>query len=147
MKNIIKQFDELNTQELYELLKLRFDVFVLEQQSFYPEIDDNDQKCIHVYKTHDNKIVAYLRILPKGVTFPQASIGRFVVHPDYRSHGFGKELFQLAVDYITQEMKENEIKIEGQTYLKKFYGSFGFQQSSEEFLDGGIAHIEMIYKK
>lgn len=147
MNPVIKQFNELNIQELYELLKLRFDVFVLEQQSFYPELDGNDEKCLHVYTKVDNKIVAYLRILPKGVTFSQASIGRFVVDPKYRSHGYGKMLFKLAVEYITQEMGETEIRIEGQTYLKNFYGGFGFVQCSDEFLDGGISHIEMIYKK
>lgn len=144
MNYVIKTFNELTTSELYELLALRFHVFVLEQESMYDEIDGKDEVCYHLLGYEDGKLVAYLRILPCGVNFNEASIGRFVVDKEYRKNGWGTFIMNKAIEFISKEMNQSEIRIEAQCYLRKFYEGFGFQVTSDEFLDGGIPHYEML---
>lgn len=143
MECVIKNFDELNTKELYDLLQLRFRVFVLVQKSLYDEVDGRDLECYHLLGYDKGELVAYLRILPRGLSFDEVSIGRVVVREDARAVGFGRKIVTKAIEFITNEMKENEVRIEAQSYLKKFYESFGFKQTSEPFLDEGVEHIEM----
>lgn len=143
MECVIKNFDELNTKELYDLLQLRFRVFVLEQKSLYDEVDGRDLECYHLLGYDKGELVAYLRILPRGLSFDEVSIGRVVVREDARAAGLGRKIVTKAIEFITNEMKENEVRIEAQSYLKKFYESFGFKQTSEPFLDEGVEHIEM----
>lgn len=139
-----KLFDELNVNELYDILRLRTDFFVVEQNCAYPDIDGKDKQCLHVFATHLNKVQAYARIVPPGLSYPQISIGRVVVHPDARKSGMGKVLVQHAIDKIAVEFGEQAIQIGAQCYLKDFYNSFGFIASSEEYLEDGIPHVDMI---
>ena len=143
MECVIKKFDELTTKELYDLLQIRFRVFVLEQKSLYDEVDGRDLNCYHLLGYNNGELVAYLRILPRGLSFNEVSIGRVAVREDSRGYGFGRVIVSKAMDYISNEMKENEVRIEAQSYLKEFYESFGFKQTSEPFLDEGVEHIEM----
>ena len=143
MECFIKKFDELTTKELYDLLQLRFRVFVVEQKCFYDEVDGRDFDCYHLLGYENNELVAYLRILPRGISFEEVSIGRVVVREDVRKAGYGKVILSKAIEFISEEMNENGVRIEAQSYLKKFYEEFGFKQTSEPFDDEGIEHIEM----
>lgn len=143
----IKSFDELNTTELYELLKLRQEVFVVEQECPYNDIDEFDPVSIHLMMIDNDELVAYARILEKNTRYPEVSIGRFLVRKDCRKNGFGDKLFSRAIDYITDEMKEDTIKIQAQTYMKEYYKKKGFKEISEAYLEDDIEHVDMLYKK
>lgn len=137
----VKRFEELDINELYEILKLRVDVFVVEQNCPYPELDDKDKSAWHVYIREDGKITAYLRVLDPGVSFDTAAIGRVI--STRRRCGLGTKLLQEGIRVARDRMNADTIKIEAQTYARKFYELQGFRQTSEEFLEDGIPHIEM----
>ncbi|MTG97664.1 MULTISPECIES: GNAT family N-acetyltransferase [Myroides] len=139
-----KLFDELTVNELYDILRLRTDIFVVEQNCPYPEIDGKDKQCLHIYATHQDKVIACARIVPPGLSYPEISIGRVAIAPDYRKDGYGRVLMQLAIEKIAQEFGEQDIQIGAQCYLKKFYGSFGFKPSSDDYLEDNIPHVDMI---
>ncbi|WP_099156511.1 GNAT family N-acetyltransferase [Virgibacillus ndiopensis] len=143
----IKSFQEFSAEELYQIIKVRVDVFVVEQACAYDELDNYDQSSIHYYLKVDNEIAAYVRIVPKGSKYPEVSIGRVLVTEKFRGHGFAKQIMQHAIDYIVDEWNEYKIKIQAQEYLKKFYASFGFKQISESYLEDDIPHIDMIWEK
>lgn len=146
MENIIwkiKPFKELSLNELYKILQLRSIVFVVEQNCVYLDIDDKDQKAIHVFAEINGKIVAYSRLFNKGDYFEQASIGRVISHPDFRKIRLGHELMQKSIDYIKDNFNQTQITISAQEYLKNFYESHGFVQTSESYLEDDIPHIEM----
>ncbi|WNM19632.1 GNAT family N-acetyltransferase [Flavobacterium capsici] len=140
---IIKRFEALSTQELYQLLKLRSEVFVVEQNCVYLDIDDKDQKALHLFGLTDGKMVAYARLFKPKDYFENASIGRVVTHPDFRAKKIGHELMQQAVNAIEEYFGEKQITISAQLYLKKFYERHGFTQTSEMYLEDDIPHIEM----
>lgn len=142
-----KAFEELTVEELYDILKLRTDVFVVEQHCPYPELDGKDKNCLHVFATHHGSVVAYARIVPPGLSYPQMSIGRVIVHEKYRKDGLGRVLMNLVLDKIEEEFEAQEIQIGAQCYLKDFYGSFGFEPASEDYLEDGIPHVDMIRKE
>ena len=137
----VKRFEELDINELYEILKLRVDVFVVEQNCPYPELDDKDKSAWHVYIREGGKITAYLRVLDPGVSFDTAAIGRVI--STRRRCGLGTTLMQEGIRVARSRMKADAIKIEAQTYARAFYELQGFRQTSEEFLEDGIPHIEM----
>jgi ElaA protein len=139
----IKRFEALSTNELYDLLKLRSEVFVVEQNCVYLDIDNKDQKALHLIGENDGKIIAYARLFKPNDYFENASIGRVVTHPDFRGKKIGHELMRNAVEGIQTHFNENEITISAQLYLKKFYESHGFEQTSETYLEDDIPHIEM----
>lgn len=139
----IKRFEALSVQELYQLLKLRSEVFVVEQNCVYLDIDDKDQKAIHLFGEIEGRIIAYVRIFKPNDYFENASIGRVVTHPDFRALKIGHELMQQAVNAIEEYFGEKQITISAQLYLKKFYESHGFTQTSEMYLEDDIPHIEM----
>ncbi|MDE6436966.1 MAG: GNAT family N-acetyltransferase [Muribaculaceae bacterium] len=141
MKVNIKRFDELTTAELYEILRCRAEVFVVEQKCQYQDIDNLDRLSTHVYIEKDGKILTYLRVIDPGVKFPEASIGRVLVMKEARGQGLARRMMAEAIR-IAKE-KAPAIEIEAQAYLKDFYKSFGFVETSEEFLDAGIPHIAM----
>lgn len=143
----IKTFDQLTGEEVYKLLKLRSEVFVVEQNCVYLDPDGKDQQSYHLYLEDEGEIVACTRLLNKGVAYKQASIGRVIVKKDYRGKGLSRELLLKAISFIEETMKETEIKIQAQAYLFDFYGSFGFKAISEKYLEDGIPHIDMLYKK
>jgi len=141
-----KAFEELSVEELYDILQLRTDIFVVEQNCPYPELDGKDKNCLHVFATQHGKVVAYARIVPPGLSYKEISIGRVAVHQDYRKEGLGRILLDLAIEKIEEEFDPQDIQIGAQCYLKKFYASFGFEPVSAEYLEDGIPHVDMIRK-
>ena len=139
-----KQFVQLTPYEVYELLQLRAEVFVVEQNCVFLEPDGIDNRCLHLLGYNNNKLLAYTRIVPPGLAYNQASIGRVVTSPSVRNTGAGKKLMQRPIDMLYSSFGKVTIKIAAQFYLKKFYESFGFYQVSEVYLDDGIEHIHML---
>ena len=139
----IKRFDALSSQELYNLLQLRSEVFVVEQNCVYQDIDGKDEKAIHLIGEDNGKIVAYARIFKPNDYFEQASIGRIVVKESYRDKKLGHLLMREAIRVIETHFEETKITISAQLYLKKFYESHGFVQNSDMYLEDDIPHIEM----
>jgi ElaA protein len=138
-----KYFSELNTTELYEILQLRSEVFVVEQDCVYQDIDFKDQKSLHIIGYKNNKIVAYTRIFKPGDYFDNASIGRVLVVASERKYGFGHELMKASITAIKKHFKVTKITVSAQKYLKKFYETHLFIQIGEEYLEDGIPHIRM----
>ncbi|MCL2114388.1 MAG: GNAT family N-acetyltransferase [Streptococcaceae bacterium] len=142
----IKTFDELSTTELYQLLSLRTAVFVVEQNCPYQELDGKDQVAKHLWLENEaGEILALCRLLPEGVSFAEVSIGRVLVHPEFRHQHLGRQLLTEVLDYL-QKVGKSAVKIEAQYYLKEFYASFGFVADSEPFYEDGIKHINMLLK-
>ncbi|ASW42893.1 GNAT family N-acetyltransferase [Clostridium isatidis] len=142
----IKTFDELSNEELYSILRLRSEIFVVEQNCVYQDMDNKDLKAFHLMAIDEGQIVAYLRILNKGVSYKEISIGRVVVKKEYRRRKLGLEIINRAIDYIKNIMKENEIRISAQVYAKNLYKKAGFKEVSEEYLEDDIPHVEMLFK-
>lgn len=140
----LKWFDEMTTQEVYKILQLRTEVFVVEQQCPYLEVDGKDMECYHLWGEENGEIAAYLRILPAGVSYEEVSIGRVLVKKDFRGQQLGRVIMEKAMRIIEDELKETMIKIQAQSYLREFYGSLGFQAISDEYLDDNIPHIDML---
>ncbi len=143
----LKKFKELKCEEIYKILKIRNEVFIVEQNCAYQDCDDKDKKSYHLYLEDKGEIISYLRILEKGISFDEVSIGRVLVNKNYRSIGIAREMMIKAIDIIEQILNETEIKIQAQSYLVNFYGSLGFKQTSKEYLEDNIPHIDMVYKK
>ncbi len=140
-----KHFKELTTVDLYKILRLRAEVFVVEQDCVYQDIDNKDQKALHVIGYKQNEVVAYTRIFNQGDYFENASIGRVVVAKNERQYGYGHILIKESIKAIENHFETTQIKISAQTYLKRFYETHGFKQTGEEYLEDGIPHIAMIY--
>ena len=140
----LKKFEELTPHELYAILRLRNEVFVVEQNCVFQDADDKDQGCWHFMGFEGNNLAAYTRLVPPGFIYDEISIGRVVSSPDYRRSGIGKELMQGSIKKCYELFGKLPIKIGAQFYLKKFYSSFGFEQVSEIYLEDGIEHIYMI---
>ncbi|WP_298762846.1 GNAT family N-acetyltransferase [uncultured Polaribacter sp.] len=143
MKFFTKSFHALTTTELYAILQLRSEVFVVEQDCVYQDLDFKDQKALHVIGFKNDKIVAYTRIFKPGDYFKNSSIGRVVVQENERKYGYGHHLMKASIKAIKENFKEDIITISAQVYLKKFYESHGFYQIGEEYLEDGIPHIRM----
>ncbi len=141
----IKRFDELSKRELYQILQLRNDVFVVEQNCVYQDADGKDYDAYHLFLEKDNQIIAYARMFKSGAYFDKASIGRVVVHPNFRKQNLGNKLMQKALKFLTETLKEDTIEISAQTYLLKFYNDLGFKETGEVYLEDGLPHIRMIY--
>lgn len=139
----IKPFKELSIEELYQLLQLRSEVFVVEQNCVYQDIDGKDLKALHVLGTFNNEIVAYTRLFDAGYYFDEASIGRVVISPRYRYKKWGHDLMRVSIEGIKTHFNKTEITISAQQYLKNFYVSHGFVQTSEMYLEDDIPHIQM----
>ncbi|WP_047549175.1 GNAT family N-acetyltransferase [Psychroserpens sp. Hel_I_66] len=140
----VKTFDELNTKELYDLLQLRSEVFVVEQDCVYQDIDGKDQKALHVIGFKNENVVAYTRIFKPGDYFEYASIGRVVVSQKERKHKYGYDIMKASVEAIKTNYNVTVIKISAQTYLKRFYNNLEFFEVGEEYLEDGIPHIGMV---
>lgn len=141
---IIKPFKELKVQELYEILQLRSEVFVVEQNCVYQDVDFKDQKALHVLGIYKTKIIAYARLFRSGDYFDTASIGRVIVNANYRDQKWGNDLMKAAIAGISEHFKETKITISAQLYLKKFYESHGFVATSGVYLEDDIEHIRMV---
>lgn len=139
-----KAFTELSVDELYAVLKLRTDVFVVEQHCAYPELDDRDQKVMHLMGWAGERLVAYLRLLPPEISpSGQLALGRIVTAPDVRKFGIGSVLVRYGIDYAQQTWPALPIRIAAQEHLRDFYAGFGFKAISESYLEDGIPHIDM----
>ncbi len=139
----IKSFEDLSTNQLYDILKLRSEIFVVEQNCVYLDIDGKDKLALHLLGEFEGKIVAYSRLFKAGISFDNASIGRVVVDANYRERKWGHDLMREAISGIKLHFGESQITIGAQLYLKKFYESHGFIQTSEMYLEDDIPHIEM----
>jgi ElaA protein len=139
----IKPFQALSLSELYSILQLRSEVFVVEQNCIYQDIDGKDEKALHVLGEFDGKIVAYARLFKPNDYFEKSSIGRVIVDQDFRDKKLGHFLMREAIEAIRNHFGETQITISAQLYLKKFYESLGFIQTSEMYLEDDIPHIEM----
>lgn len=139
-----KPFNELTAAELYAIMQLRNEVFVVEQHCVFQDADNKDQYAWHVMGWKNDRLIAYTRLVPKGISYEYASIGRVVTSPDARGSGTGKELMEESISILYTLWGKQPIQIGAQLYLKKFYESFGFQQTSSVYLEDGIEHIEMI---
>ncbi len=142
MQRNVKRFNELSTGELYEILKLRVNVFVVEQQCPYPELDDCDQKALHVWMEDEQGIAAYLRVLDAGVRHPSVTIGRVIAAR--RRMGYGTEVLKLGIRAAREIFHADSIYLEAQTYACPFYERQGFHRISGEFLEDGIPHVKMM---
>ena len=145
MEIMVKSFDELTVEELYEILKLRAEVFVVEQDCVYQDIDDKDKGALHVFLRDGDGIEAYLRVLDKGVAFEDVSIGRVVTKK--RKQGFGKMVMEAGMKIAVGMFGADRIKIVAQSYAEGFYRKAGFVTVSEEFMYDGIPHIYMVWEK
>lgn len=142
----IKKFEFLNTSELYDILQLRAEVFVVEQDCVYQDVDGKDQDAVHVMGYKNEKLVAYTRIFGPGGYFENASIGRVVVQENERAHTYGYDLMNTSIEAVERYYDETTIKISAQTYLKRFYNNLGFKEVGEGYLEDGIPHIGMLKK-
>ncbi|MEJ1221450.1 GNAT family N-acetyltransferase [Sediminicola sp. 1XM1-17] len=143
----VKKFQELSLDQLYAVLQLRSEVFVVEQDCVYQDLDGKDHKALHVMGIKDNKVVAYTRIFKSGDYFEQASIGRVVVKASERKFGYGMDIMNASIAAVEHYFKETTIHISAQCYLLQFYNSLGFNAVGGEYLEDGIPHVAMVRKK
>jgi len=141
MQLCIKHFRELTLQELYDIIRLREQVFVVEQNCVYLDADGKDENAYHVFLRDANGLQAYLRVLDRGVSFEAASIGRVIAVQ--RRQGLGTQVLQAGIRVAREQFAADRITIEAQTYARAFYEKQGFVQTSEEFLEDGIPHVRM----
>ena len=146
MKVLVKEFKDLSPRELYEILKLRTAVFVVEQACIYQDMDGKDQKALHVLGQAGPLLVAYARIFGPGTYFKESSIGRVAVSPDVRRKGYGRSIMQHSIAVVQERFRTDTIMLSAQCYLKKFYNDLGFEEKGEEYLEDGIPHIHMLRK-
>lgn len=141
MELVVKHFSELTAEELLEIYKLRVSVFVVEQKCPYQEVDDADRTAYHLWLKDADGIEAYARLLPQGAAFPTAAIGRVIAVK--RRCGLGGKIVEAAIRVAKATLHADKLTIEAQVYARSLYEKHGFQQSSEEFLEDGIPHIQM----
>jgi ElaA protein len=140
---LYSSFDAIPSNILYNVLKMRQDVFIIEQNCIYEDIDNLDRVCEHLVLAAGDSIAAYARIVPAGVKYQEVSIGRIVVNPDYRGRGLGKNTVQKSLEILIRK-KIPVVRIEAQAHLKKFYENLGFSKDSEIYELDGILHLEML---
>lgn len=143
MNWVLKKFDEFTLQELYAVLQLRNEVFVVEQNCVYQDTDGKDQQAYHLMGWQKSLLAAYTRIFPPGSVYSHTSIGRVVTSPAVRRSGIGKKLMQHSIAECEKFFGKTAIQLSAQLYLKKFYESLGFVQTSAVYIEDGIEHIEM----
>jgi ElaA protein len=140
----IKPFHQLSVNELYQLLRLRSEVFVVEQNCVFLDQDNKDQQCYHLLLYADDKLAAYCRLVPPGISYPEVSIGRVITSSAYRGTGLGRKIMELAIQGCHDLFGPVAIHIGAQTYALPFYRSLGFVEEGEAYDEDGIEHIEMV---
>jgi|TARA_B110000495_G_C22941020_1_gene550606 ElaA protein len=140
------RYNELTTNQLYSILKLRAEVFVVEQNCAYQDLDNKDNKALHLTGEINNEIIAYTRIFKKGDYFTNSSIGRVLVKKEFRKKELGKVIMEKSIEIIKKNTKEEKIEISAQKYLTKFYKDLGFKKTGKEYLEDNIPHIKMMLK-
>ena len=146
MKITVFKYQDLSPDRLYEILKLRSEVFVVEQKCAYQDLDNKDEKALHLVGEENNKIIAYTRIFKKGDFFKNSSIGRVLVKKEYRNKNYGRKIMKSSIDRLKKDPKEEKIELSAQKYLLKFYSELGFEKVGEEYLEDNIPHVKMILK-
>ncbi|MBK7559959.1 MAG: GNAT family N-acetyltransferase [Chitinophagaceae bacterium] len=144
IKWILKKMDDLSPHELYAIMQLRNEVFVVEQNCVYQDADNKDPLCYHLMGWSDDKLEAYSRIIPPGVAYIEPSIGRVVTSPSARGGGIGKQLMEQSINQVLKLFGTTSVKIGAQVYLLNFYSNLGFLQTSAIYLEDGIEHVEMV---
>ena len=139
-----KNFDELTTLELYKILQLRAEVFVVEQDCPYNDLDNKDLKCGHLWCESNGQALACCRVVPPGISYEEPSVGRVVSHSEFRNLKLGHQLMRHSLEIIENHFETKSVRISAQSYLKNFYEQHGFQPVSEEYLEDGIPHLEML---
>ena len=148
MQWILKKFQDLTVDEFHDILQLRINVFIVEQNCPYLELDDKDKIAFHLFGINkENKMIAYTRIFKPGDYYKEVAFGRVVVHQDYRNQNIGFQLVEQTIIEIDKLFGNTNIKIGAQTYLNNFYQSFGFHQVGDEYIEDGIPHIHMLINK
>lgn len=140
----IKSFDELTNHEMYNMLRLRSDVFVVEQNCPYLDLDNKDQKGFHLLYYVDNELAGVTRLLPKGISYDEVSIGRVVIAKSHRGLGLGVKLMEASIEGCEEKFGKSPIRISAQYHLSKFYQSLGFVEQGEVYDEDGIPHIGML---
>lgn len=144
----ILPFSKLSVMQLHDLFRLRVDIFVVEQNCPYPEIDGKDPECFHLLGSNENgEVIAAARIAPARIIYKQVSIGRVVVRKDARGNRYGREIMDAAMAFCQNELKATSVKLAAQYYLEDFYESLGFKTISEVYLWDGIDHVDMLWEK
>ena len=146
MKITVFKYQDLGQERLYEILKLRLEVFVVEQKCAYQDLDNKDEKALHLVGEENNKIIAYTRIFRKGDFFKNSSIGRVLVKKEYRNRDYGRIIMRRSIEKLKEDPKEEKIELSAQKYLLKFYSELGFEKKGEEYLEDNIPHVKMILK-
>ena len=141
---LCKEFNDLSTEELYAILQLRTEIFVVEQNCVFQDMDGKDQFAYHLMCFENDMLIAYTRLLPAGSSYIECSIGRVVTKKTNRGTGIGKELMAISIEYCFRIFGRSPIRIGAQLYLEKFYEAFGFKKMSDIYIEDGIPHIEMV---
>lgn len=140
----IKPFAKLSTEELYQILKIRQEVFIVEQTCFYLDADGYDPQAVHIWAEKEGEVLAYSRVFEPGIKYTEASIGRVLTNPNYRKNNLGKILIRFSINTIEARFRAQSIKISAQDYLLRFYSEFGFQDTGKKYLEDDIPHTEMM---
>lgn len=140
----IKRFEELSALEVYEILRMRTEVFIVEQNCNYQDKDNFDQEAVHLWAEHNGEVVAYCRLFDKGVKYAESSIGRVLTNKKFRGKNLGRQLVAYALETIENRFGTSEIRISAQDYLLKFYSEFGFEDTGKKYLEDDIPHTEML---
>ena len=146
MKWSCKAFKELSLDELHDIIQLREIVFVVEQDCPYLDVDGKDKDALHVFGKYEGNIVATTRILKPGISYDEVAIGRVVTSPTVRGMGMGKQLMEESMKFVQLHFGKVPVRISAQTYLLKYYKSFGFIETGQEYLEDNIPHFEMLYE-
>lgn len=146
LTHTIKSFQELTVDELYDLLRLRSEVFVVEQNCVFLDQDNKDQKCYHLLLYSGQELVGYSRLVPAGLSYSEMAIGRVITSPSARGKGLGRILMELSIEYCHKIFGKGDIRLGAQTYAHGFYASLGFVSDGDVYDEDGIEHIEMVRK-
>jgi len=142
----VKSFQELSLEEFHDIIALRIQIFIIEQNCPYQEVDGKDKLAHHLFfKNEMDEIIAVTRILPQGISYAEVAIGRVVVHDDYRGTGLGNQLMADSMNFVRDKYGEVPVRLSAQKHLENYYGNHGFKSTGKEYLEDGIPHVEMLY--
>lgn len=144
MDHILAEFHQLTLKQLHDLMLLRQQVFIIEQNCLYEDIDGADEKAEHLLIYKNSELAGYLRIFEPGIKYEEACIGRIVVKPNHRGSTIGKYLIEKGIEYASMKFPEHNIRIEAQAALKEYYEAYGFKAEGDVYQLDGIDHIEMV---
>ncbi|MGB1453463.1 MAG: GNAT family N-acetyltransferase [Crocinitomicaceae bacterium] len=142
----VKSFQELSLEEFHDIIALRIQIFIIEQNCPYQEVDGKDKLAHHLFfKNEMDEIIAVTRILPQGISYAEVAIGRVVVHEDYRGTGLGNQLMADSMNFVRDKYGDVPVRLSAQKHLENYYGNHGFKSTGKEYLEDGIPHVEMLY--